>query len=443
MGGSGGSIRLIVLSRGIVSRAAALLPTGEEEEKSETPLTPMSRNVCAVGAVAEVLDVACDALPATIRTTVRALRGRGSGDAFAAVSWSRYDDLHRASERRTGRFLVWDLRPGCPEFQSGVGAGFEPATDRLGICCSNRLSYPEVGVPESNRRPAAMPLLSRTELTPSRNIFPGIGHAPRQRRAHRMDRCLKTRIHTAGHRSIDASHCRLSPTGNSCARRFSSCPVATRVEHRDAALACLMAEFRDCATRHGPQCPDVRRRMLRNRLLEPGACRKTAARNRSRANHRARFKKTLFANAEKEKPPDGNPRAFAFLGDRGDRSPVKRISRGVCRCRAAGGVCCRTYRSRSSAHMHPHRDGSARVRAGWRRGRRVSSEYSGKQRDWRQHGCDGGESYTRLLPIANIFFTFFRAADERQVRTCGRSCASLAACGVFKIKTGRPESPCV
>lgn len=172
MGGSGGSIRLIVLSRGIVSRAAALLPTGEEEEKSETPLTLMSRNGCAVGAEAEVLCVACGGLPATIRTTTRALRGRGSGDAFAVVSWARYDDLHRASERRTGRFLVRDLRPGCPEFQSGVGAGFEPATDRLGICCSTRLSYPEVGVPESNRRPAAMPLLYRTELTPSRNIFP-------------------------------------------------------------------------------------------------------------------------------------------------------------------------------------------------------------------------------------------------------------------------------
>jgi len=36
-----------------------------------------------------------------------------------------------------------------------------------------------------------------------------------------------------------------------------------------------------------------------------------------------------FANAQKKTPPDVDPRAFAFLGDRGDRSPQESQSRGM------------------------------------------------------------------------------------------------------------------
>jgi len=41
---------------------------------------------------------------------------------------------------------------------------------------------------------------------------------------------------------MDASHCRLRTTGNSCAHAF---PIATRTEHRGAALSRLMADIRD------------------------------------------------------------------------------------------------------------------------------------------------------------------------------------------------------
>ena len=74
--------------------------------------------------------------------------------------------------------VTWRERPWS-------GAGVEPATRRLLVCCSTHLSYPVVDEPDSNRWPtacaAALPLSFRPRETPS----PTLRHTPRQGRAHR------------------------------------------------------------------------------------------------------------------------------------------------------------------------------------------------------------------------------------------------------------------
>ena len=74
--------------------------------------------------------------------------------------------------------VTWRERPWS-------GAGVEPATRRLLVCCSNQLSYPVVDEPDSNRWPtafaAALPLSFRPRETPSLKLR----HTPRQSRAHR------------------------------------------------------------------------------------------------------------------------------------------------------------------------------------------------------------------------------------------------------------------
>jgi hypothetical protein len=168
-----------------------------------------------------------------------------------------------------------------------------------------------------------MPLLSRAELTPSRNTFFRCrAYATATPRAP-DGLVFKARTHTAGYRSIDASHCRLSPTGNSCARRRSACPCrhprrasrrSTCVPHGGFPwLRCTYADLgvRTFATGcFGTGCmPD-------NGSAKPFAARIIA-----------RVSKKMLGNPlcgrGKEKPPDGHPRAFAFLGDRVDRSPRK------------------------------------------------------------------------------------------------------------------------
>jgi hypothetical protein len=165
-----------------------------------------------------------------------------------------------------------------------------------------------VDVPESNRRPAKQcSLLYPTELPSSRNNLARYSaYATAAPRAPDG-----TQAHAAGHRSMEAPHCRLSPTGNSCAHAF---PVAARAEHRGAALARLVAESSAAGHVHGPRCPDVRGRMLR--MSEKSVSETVRA-----AKDRARVRRTLFADAERKTPPDGYPRAFACLGDRGGRSP--------------------------------------------------------------------------------------------------------------------------
>lgn len=177
------------------------------------------------------------------------------------------------------------------------------------------LLYPtelSIGVPESNRRPAAEPLLSLTELTPScRNTaFRSPAYATATPRAPDG---RETRA--AGDRSIDASHCRLSPTGNPRAHAF---PAAARIEHRDAALARLMAEFRAATTRARTSLSGRSRWMLRN-VGEERVSETVRA-----AKIRACVRGSPLRTRKRKRPRKRLPRAFAFLGDRGDRSPERR-----------------------------------------------------------------------------------------------------------------------
>ena len=119
----------------------------------------------------------------------------------------------------------------------------------------------------------------------------------------------------AGHRSIDASHCRPSPTGNPCAHAFSA---AARIEHRDAALARLVAESRAATTRARTSLSGRSRWMLRNVGEERVSETVRAAKNR------ARVRGSPLRTRKEKSPRKRLPRAFAFLGDRGDRSPERR-----------------------------------------------------------------------------------------------------------------------
>ena len=76
---------------------------------------------------------------------------------------------------------------------------------------------------------------SASEPTSRETPSPGLGHTPRQRRAHRTG----VRARTAGNRSSDASHWRLVKGTNPVAR---SHPPAARAQHPGTALARLMAD---------------------------------------------------------------------------------------------------------------------------------------------------------------------------------------------------------
>ena len=80
---------------------------------------------------------------------------------------------------------------------------------------------------------------------------------------------------------------------------------------------------------------------------------------------------TVFADAKKKNPRMG-VRGRSRASEIGVTDLRKGISRGMCRCCAAGADC----RNPSTARMRPHRDGSATFRTAWRCGRRVSSEGS-------------------------------------------------------------------
>lgn len=180
-------------------------------------------------------EIVSDAGPRASRAEVRRRRRCGVRDTHDALRASR--NAARGASR-------WGFRPGVADDLIGHGLERESnprMTDEKSVALP--LSYPVVGVPESNRRPAAEPLLSLTELTPScRNtVWRSSAYATA---APRAPDGRETRA--AGDRSIDASHCRPSPTGNPVAHAF---PAAARIEHRDAALARLVAEFRAATTR--------------------------------------------------------------------------------------------------------------------------------------------------------------------------------------------------
>lgn len=126
-------------------------------------------------------------------------------------SAARCGVLHRLAKRRTGRFLVWDLRPWCHDVTGHVPEreSNPRQTDQESVALPSELSSGgRTGIEPATRglhRRSASELSSACE-TPSS----GIRHTPRQRRAHRAG--VGTR--TAGCRSIDASHWRLVEGAN-------------------------------------------------------------------------------------------------------------------------------------------------------------------------------------------------------------------------------------
>ena len=192
--------------------------------------------------------------------------------------------------------------------------------------------------------------------------------------------------------------------------------------------------FRDCATRartslSGRSRQDASEpagldRGASNRLVYP----EKAARSRSRREGFARVSTRRFerivreivfsggiCGRAKEKPPDGYPRAFACLGDRGDRSPERDQSWCMPLSRRMHALPQSFDSARASASRW-NRDvsnGLAVWKAGFIGGLGWNSWCSGS--DGTKRCCDGRARYTRIFSIANIFF-----ANRRAVRRMDR-----------------------
>lgn len=223
--------------------------------------------------------------------------------------------------------------------------------------------------------------------------------------------------------------------------------AATRVEHRDAALACLMVAFRGCATRARTSLSGRSRQDaselagldqgVSDRLAcpvksmaKPCASRRTRARfattiRKNRSGNRVCRPQWLWsalADAKKKNPRMGI-RGRSRASEIGATDLRKGISRDVCRCRAA----CAGGRNPSAARMRPHRDGSATCRTGWRCGRRVSSEDSagirGVPAALKRSAAAMGAHVT---PVFFRLQTFFSQVDERLDEWIG----AAQSCGV-------------
>lgn len=226
---------------------------------------------------------------------------------------------------------------------------------------------------------------------------------------------------------MEAPHCRLSPTGNSCAHAF---PAAARAEHRGAALARLVAESSAAGHAHGPRCPDVRGRMLR--MSEKRVSGIVRA-----AKDRARVRRTLFADAEKETPPDGHPRAFACLGDRGGRSPWRNqpwvISKPCCdgRMPLPGTHASASRRLRAASFLRWSRRAGFIGKARKKGVRRMSRG--------RKRRCRSAMG-AHVTPVVFDLQTFF---SHPSIGPTGgrRSCSAEKAGGGRGKKTGRPRPP--
>ena len=140
---------------------------------------------------------------------------------------------------------------------------------------------------------------------------------------------------------------------------------------------------------------------------------------------------------EKEKPPDGYPRAFACLGDRGDRSP----ERDQPWCVSLSRRIRRLPQSFDSAHASASRwkrdvsNGLAVWEAGFIGGLGWNSWCSGSVETKRC--CDGRARYTRIFSIAKIFFTNRRAARRMDRRNAVVRRANDARTN----ENGRPKPP--
>lgn len=151
-------------------------------------------------------------------------RGRRPGRHHRCAGVVHRDGL-RYRHARAGRFLGWACARGS-RFTVWFGAGIEPATRRITLCCSNQLSYPVVDEPDSNRWPtacaAALPLSFRP-LVEHLLPIPGIRHGS----AARTGWALRT--HAAVDRSSDVPHWRFRDEAKAPIR-VRLHPLAARAE---------------------------------------------------------------------------------------------------------------------------------------------------------------------------------------------------------------------
>ena len=158
--------------------------------------------------------------------------GRGVAQCRRCVPHERRSQTRR---RRRCDASIADTVPSAMDASRGAAAlGFRPVGSffeqpSFGFWSGNRTRKAEIRIQystierskksTSGIEPAGVSqqLRCRPYQGPSssRNTFSWIRHTPRQCRAHRA--ALGCRA--AGSHSSDASHCRLSPTGNSCDRR--------------------------------------------------------------------------------------------------------------------------------------------------------------------------------------------------------------------------------
>lgn len=169
-------------------------------------------------------------------------------------------------------------------------------------------------------------------------------------------------------------------------------PVAARARHRGTALS--------ASRRWLPRRPE---------LLE-----KSVSVGCSGFRECPRLFREFLCERANEKPPDGNPRAFAFLGDRGDRSPRRKsVWKGVF---AAAMTCEAALRSRFPAVPYAR----IRIAATARWHQRVGVAEDGVHEVRRQEKT---QRTAEVAQITRAYFrlqTFFLRTDERSnPRPCG------------------------
>ena len=173
------------------------------------------------------------------------------------------------------------------------------------------LSYPVVDEPESNRRPAAFAAalpLSYRPLAKHPRTASGIRHGSAARTGRVLEPAPLDTVRSM--LRIDAS----SKAPIPCARRIRPPPVPSIRAQR------FMLSNSSASQRSVP---------LHGQSM-PGCFGMRIDRAKNRRNLRLRTRKS-------KTPPAWSPRAFAFLGDRGDRSPRRGISRWV-GCRVEAGL---------------------------------------------------------------------------------------------------------
>ena len=353
-----------------------------------------------------------DARRASFRRPARAPRGRRSGGVAAAASATRAMDCARRGAPQ-GAFPGWGLRPGVADDVSGHGLERESNPQRWNHDpVLDQRAFQGNDMPESNRQPAACAAaLPLRHVVMPKHRLPAPAYATA---APRAPDGIRTRA--AGDRSIDASHRRPSPTGNPCAHAF---PAAARIEHRDAAPARLVAEFRAATTRARTSLSGRSRWMLRN-VGEERVSETVRA-----AKIRARVRWSPLRTRKRKRPR----KRFRGRSRASEIGTTDLLDEDQC------GWWMPSYCGCGPSFARPRTFASRRKREGAKQRwlRQADVIEMARNKGFSTRSCvDGRARYTRRSRIANIFLTRARAPDERSPCADGRrqhegraACAAL------------------